>query len=66
MVIGLNNQGDKVRLLREKSLTLQKAIEIGTLSETASHQMKTIEATRDKQTEDVKKLRDKKIGDTNC
>ena len=66
LVIGLKNQGDKVRLLREKSLTLQKAIEMCTSSETALHQMKTIEATRDKQTEDVKKLRDKKIGDTNC
>ena len=65
LVIGLKNQGDKVRLLREKSLTLQKAIEMCTSSETASHQMKTIEATGDKQTEDVKKLRDKKTGDTN-
>ena len=65
LVIGLKNQGDKVRLLREKSLTLQKAIEMCTSSETASHQMKTIKATRDKQTEDVKTLRDKKTGDTN-
>ena len=60
LVIGLKNQGDKVRLLREKSLTLQQAIEMCTSSETASHQMKTIEATGGKQTEDVKKLRDKK------
>ena len=66
LVIGLKNQGDKVRLLREKSLTLQKAIEMCTSSKTALHQTKTIEATRDKQTEDVKKLCDKKIGDTNC
>ena len=65
LVIGLKNQGDKVRLLREKSLTLQKAIEMCTSSETASHQMKAIEATGDKQTEDLKKLRDKKTGDTN-
>ena len=37
LVIGLKNQGDKVRILREKSLTLQKAIEMCTSSETASH-----------------------------
>ncbi|XP_073251790.1 uncharacterized protein [Porites lutea] len=65
LVIGLKNQGDKVRLLREKPLTLQKAIEMCTSSETASYQMKTIEATGDKQTEDVKKLRDKKTVDKN-
>ena len=65
LVIGLKSQGDKVRLLREKSLTLQKAIKICTSSETASQQMKTIEATGDKQTEDVKKFRDKKTRDSN-
>ena len=65
LVIGLKNHGDKVRLLREKSVTLQKAIEMCTSSETASKQMKSIEATGDKQTEDVKKFRDKKTGDKN-
>ena len=65
LVIGLKSQGGKVRLLREKSLTLQKAIEMCTSSETASQQMKTIEATGDKQTEDVKKFRDKKTRDSN-
>ena len=33
LVIGLKNQGDKVRFLREKSLNLQKAIEMCTSSE---------------------------------
>ena len=65
LVIGLKSHGDKVMLLRKKTLTLQKAIEMCTSSETASKQMKTIEATGDKQTEDVKKFRDKKTGDDN-
>ena len=65
LLIGLKSHGDKVRLLREKSLTLQKAIEMCTSSKTASKQMKTIEATGDKQTEDVKKFRDKKTEDSN-
>ena len=65
LVIGLKSQDDKVRLLREKSLTLQKAIEMCTSSETASQQMINFEATGDKQTEDVKKFRDKKTRDSN-
>jgi hypothetical protein len=65
LAIGLKNQGDKIRLLREKSLNLQKAIEMCTLSEIASQQMKTIEATGDKQTEDIKKFSDKKTPDRN-
>ena len=36
LVIGLKSQGDKVRLLSEKSLTFQKAIETCKSSETAS------------------------------
>ena len=56
LVIGLKNQGDKVRLLREKTLNLQKAIQMCTSSEIASQQMETIEGGEDMQTEDVKKF----------
>lgn len=66
LVIGLKNQGEKVRLLSKKSLTLQKAIEMCTSSETALQQMKMIKATGDKETEDVKKFCDKKTQDKNC
>ena len=38
LVIGLKNQGDKVRLLREKTLDLQKAVQMCTSSEIASQQ----------------------------
>ena len=37
LVIGLKNQGDKVRLLREKKLDLQKAVQMGTSSEVAHY-----------------------------
>ena len=42
LVIGLNDKGDKVRLLREKKLDLKKAIEMCTSSEVTSQQMKKI------------------------
>ena len=56
LVIGLKHQGDKVRLLREKKLDLQKAIQMCTSSEVASRQMKKIQGAEDKQTEEVKKF----------
>ena len=60
LVIGLKDNGDKVRLLREKKLDLQKAIQMCTSSEVASHQMKKIQGVESKQTEEVKKLGEKK------
>ena len=44
LVIGLKNQRDKVRLLREKNLDLQKAVQMCTSSEVAALQMKNIKA----------------------
>ena len=61
LVIGLKNQGDKVRLLREKSLDLKKAIQMCTTSEIASQQIKTIIGAGDNKTEDVKKFSEKKF-----
>ena len=63
LVIGLKNQGDKVRLLREKTLDLQKAVQMCTSSEIASQQMKKIQGGEDKPTEDVKKFSDRKASD---
>ena len=60
LVIGLKDNGDKVRLLREKKLDLQKAIQMCTSSEVASQQMKKIQGVKSKQTEEVKKLGEKK------
>jgi len=60
LVIDLKNRGYKVRLLREKKLDLQKAIQMCTPSEVASRQMKNIQGTEDKQTEEVKKYERKK------
>ena len=60
LVIGLKDNGDKVRLLREKKLDLQKAIQRCTSSEVASQQMKKIQGVESKQTEEVKKLGEKK------
>ena len=60
LVIGLKNQGDKVRLLREKKLDLQKAIQMCTSSEVASQQMKKIQGSEHNQTEEVKKFSDRK------
>ena len=56
----MNDNGDKVRLLREKKLDLKKAIQICTSSEVASQQMKKIQGVADKQTEEVKKFSEKK------
>ena len=61
LVIGLKNQGDKVRLLREKSLDLKKAIQTCTTSEIASQQIKTIIGAGDNNTEVVKKFSEKKF-----
>ena len=61
LVIGLKNRGDKVRLLREKSLDLRKAIQMCTTSEIASQQIKTIIGAGDNKTEDVKKFSEKKF-----
>ena len=61
LVIGLKNQGDKVRLLREKSLDLKKAIQMCTTSEIALQQIKTIIGAGDNKTEDVKKFSEKKF-----
>ena len=61
LVIGLKNQGDKVRLLREKPLDLKKAIQMCTTSEIASQQIKTIIGAGDNKTEDVKKFSGKKF-----
>ena len=61
LVIGLKNQGDKVRLLREKSLDLKKAIQMCTTSEIASQQIKTIIGAGDNKTGDVKKFSEKKF-----
>lgn len=41
-VIGLKDKGDKVTLLRDKKLDLQKAIQMCMMSEVASRQMKNI------------------------
>ena len=60
LVIGLKNQGDKVRLLREKKLDLQNVIQTCTSSEVAFQQMKKIQDSEDKQTEEVKKFSDRK------
>ena len=60
LVIGLKDKGDKVRLLREKKLDLQKAIQMCTSSEVASRQMKNIQGCEDKQTEEVKKFNERK------
>ncbi|XP_078368291.1 uncharacterized protein LOC144652146 [Oculina patagonica] len=60
LVIGLKDKGDKVRLLREKKLDLQKAIQMCTTSEVTSRQMKNIQGAKDKQTEEVKKFNDRK------
>ena len=59
LVIGLKNNGDKIRLLREKNLDLKKAIQMCTTSEVAAQQMKKIQNTEDK-AEEVKKLVDRK------
>ena len=59
LVIGLKNNGDKVRLLRETSLDLKKAIQMCTTSEVAAQQMKKIQSAEDK-AEEVKKLDDRK------
>ena len=61
LVIGLKNQGDKVRFLREKSLDLKKAIQMCNTSEIASQQIKTIVGAGDNKTEDVKKFSEKKF-----
>ena len=47
-------------MLREKKLDLQKGIQMCTSSEVASHQMKKIQGVESKQTEEVKKLGEKK------
>ncbi|KAL9953243.1 hypothetical protein ACROYT_G040629 [Oculina patagonica] len=60
LVIGLKDKGDKVRLLREKKLDLQKAIQMCTTSEVVSRQMKNIQGAEDKQTEEVRKFNDRK------
>ena len=54
-MISLKDQGDKVRLLREKKLDLQKAIQMRTSSEVASRQMKKIQGAEDKQTKEKAK-----------
>ena len=59
LVIGLKNNGDKVRLLRETCLDLKKAIQMFTTSEVAAQQMKKIQSAEDKAME-VKKLDDRK------
>ena len=60
LVIGVKNNGDKVRLLRETSLDLKKAIPMMcTTSEVAAQQMKKIQTAKDK-AEEVKKLDDRK------
>ncbi|KAL9985245.1 hypothetical protein ACROYT_G007622 [Oculina patagonica] len=59
LVISLKDKGDKVRLLREKKLDLQKAIQMCTTSEVALRQMKNIQGAEDKQTEEVKKFNDR-------
>ena len=61
LVIGLKNQGEKVRFLREKSLDLKKAIQMCNTSEIASQQIKTIVGAGDNKTEDVKKFSEKKF-----
>ena len=61
LVIGLKNQGDKVRFLREKSLDLKKAIQMCNTSEIASQKIKTIVGAGDNKTEDVKKFIEKKF-----
>ena len=54
-VIGLKNNGDQVRLLKEKSLDLKKAIQMCITSEVAAQQMKKIQSAEDK-AEEVKKF----------
>ena len=61
LVIGLKNQGDEVRPLREKSLDLKKAIKMCTTREIVSQQIKTIVGAGDNKTEDVKKFSEKKF-----
>ena len=51
LVIGLKDNGDKVRLLREKKLDLQKAIQMCMSREVASQQMKKSQGVESKQTE---------------
>lgn len=50
-------------MLRERTLDLQKAIQMCTSSEIASQQMKTIQGGEDKQTEDLKKFSETKATD---
>lgn len=50
---GFKNQGDKVRLLEEKSLDLKKAIQMCFMTEIASQQIKTIVGAGNKKTEDI-------------
>ena len=59
LVIGLKNNSDKGRLLREKNLDLRKAIQMCTSSDVATQQMKKIQGTEDK-TEEIKKFGDEK------
>lgn len=61
LVISLKNQGDKVRLLRKKSLDLKKTTERHNSSEIASQHIKTIAGAGDNEREDVRKFGDKKI-----
>ena len=60
LVISLKDNGDKVRLLSEKKLDLQKAVQMCMSSKVASQQMKKIQGVESKQTEEVKKLGEKK------
>ena len=59
LVIGLKNNGDKVRFLREKILDLKKAIQLCITSEVAAQQMKKIQSAEDK-ADEVKKFDDRK------
>ena len=60
LVIGLKNQGDKVRLLREKNLDLQKAVQMCTSSEVTALQMKKIQGVEESLTKEVKKFGEKR------
>lgn len=59
LVIGLKNNGDKVRFLREKILDLKKTIQMCITSGVAAQEMKKIQSAEDK-ADEVKKFDDRK------
>ena len=63
LVIGLQDHSTKLRLLKEETLDLNKALNICRSSEAASHQLKAMKIDEKKATEEVRVVRERNSRD---